>query len=575
MSSSNINQIKATFENDKTIYTIDFPKPTDNNKETIDKALQMFLKNCTYGAVEQRSIYHLYNPNTQLYVLTLNDVQAIANKNITCILKNCSIDAEQTLQELVAIDNSFSGIPETMVKSGIKSNSNNNQFDILGFLFRFKNKLSVSVFNEEFIEYEGIKYLLPIIEQITGNKRAYAIDALSLIFDYQSSIEYITEHKEIIGSIYNILMETDSTQLNVNGIKHALQILITLQSHSPSFSDEIIISAENYARNTNTQPYYQLVGFLESTEVQLINDCFLLLCILLKTRNNIDKPNLLVKFQEVGFVEKLSTAIMKEAIDEKRIAIFEEEYRIIMKNPNLYNIEICESKIRRYEEKLREAQEEMENIFFRKRYFEDIIDDLVFYKKLAQTSFENGAMYTSKDINFEHMDENLKIKVKPDSNGFINLRRIIRESQKKESDEIKQKVEVLKGIKEKYDNMKEQMTKTSISNKELTEEIYKRKDELAVLSVEGLVKEREKEIEKLNEELNGIKKVVDELQNQWIDEEHTRKDIRDEVYKLKEVLGVQKKRFEYVKKKFKKELEREKRKILQEESEEIEKLEKM
>ena len=270
MSSSNINQIKATFENDKTIYTIDFPKPTDNNKETIDKALQMFLENCTYGAVEQRSIYHLYNPNTQLYVLTLNDVQTIANKNITCILKNCSIDAEQTLQELVAIDNSFSGIPETMVKSGTKSNS--NQFDILGFLFRFKNKLSVSVFNEEFIEYEGIKYLLPIIEQITGNKRAYAIDALSLIFDYQSSIEYITEHKEIIGSIYNILMETDSTQLNVNGIKHALQILITLQSHSPSFSDEIIISAENYARNTNTQPYYQLVGFLESTEVQLIND---------------------------------------------------------------------------------------------------------------------------------------------------------------------------------------------------------------------------------------------------------------------------------------------------------------
>ena len=84
MSSSNINQIKATFENDKTIYTIDFPKPTDNNnKETIDKALQMFLENCTYGTPEQRSFCHLYNPNTQLYVLTLNDVQAIANKNIT------------------------------------------------------------------------------------------------------------------------------------------------------------------------------------------------------------------------------------------------------------------------------------------------------------------------------------------------------------------------------------------------------------------------------------------------------------------------------------------------------------
>ena len=92
MSSSNINQIKATFENDKTIYTIDFPKPTDNPKETIDQTLKKFLENCSYGTADQRSYCHLYNPSTQLYVLTLSDVQTIANIKTPCILNDCSID---------------------------------------------------------------------------------------------------------------------------------------------------------------------------------------------------------------------------------------------------------------------------------------------------------------------------------------------------------------------------------------------------------------------------------------------------------------------------------------------------
>ena len=73
-----------------------------------------------------------------------------------------------------------------------------------------KNYLKVDMFAEEFISYEGIKYLVSFLQHSSGNIRVYALEVLSKLLDFQSSTDYIRKTNEIIDTLYEILMKSDT-----------------------------------------------------------------------------------------------------------------------------------------------------------------------------------------------------------------------------------------------------------------------------------------------------------------------------------------------------------------------------
>ena len=135
-------------------------------------------------------------------------------------MKNCLLDAKNLVEELIQIDFSQNNNTSDSTCSG--SSGSTKKPDIKNIMFHLKNYLSVDVFVEEFIQYEGIKYLVKAIEETTGNTRSYAINALKTLFEYVSSMEYLKENKELISALYEILVQSD----NINTINYSLGILV-------------------------------------------------------------------------------------------------------------------------------------------------------------------------------------------------------------------------------------------------------------------------------------------------------------------------------------------------------------
>ena len=62
-------------------------------------------------------------------------------------------------------------------------------------MFDFETNLNCDLFAEEFISYEGIKYLLSFLESASGNICSYALKTLNRLLDFQSSNDYINKSK--------------------------------------------------------------------------------------------------------------------------------------------------------------------------------------------------------------------------------------------------------------------------------------------------------------------------------------------------------------------------------------------
>jgi hypothetical protein len=90
------------------------------------------------------------------------------------VFRNCSNEAQQVVFNLEKNLNDLKGDVGGELKprqSMISMNLMTSTPDIKSIVFKLKNYLSVDYFAEEFISYEGIKFLIEIIRETTGNTR--------------------------------------------------------------------------------------------------------------------------------------------------------------------------------------------------------------------------------------------------------------------------------------------------------------------------------------------------------------------------------------------------------------------
>ena len=254
-------QLKVKFEGSPKVYHTDIfaPKSTDGEqqKEEFIEQIKKFIQNCDYETPEKRMLYFIYNKSTQLYIITYNDLVSEIKGKKEIILKDCTADAKILVEELVQID--FSQTNTTSDSSG----SGQKRPDVKKLMHHLGNYFYIDVFAEEFLEYEGIKYLVKAINETTGNSKAYAMNALKKLFEYQSSIQYMQENLELIASFYDILVMNDNT---IKIIEYSFEILKNLLGqlgeHGKKAVQLLVAEAEDYARRTNTKPYEKLIHFL-------------------------------------------------------------------------------------------------------------------------------------------------------------------------------------------------------------------------------------------------------------------------------------------------------------------------
>lgn len=96
-------------------------------------------------------------------------------------MKNCSLEAKNIVSILDRAYMDFNsttkpsshttGFTQESRLSQMSIQFGNTEIDVRGVVFRLKNYLSVDIFAEEFISYEGIKRLVDIILVTSANTR--------------------------------------------------------------------------------------------------------------------------------------------------------------------------------------------------------------------------------------------------------------------------------------------------------------------------------------------------------------------------------------------------------------------
>lgn len=166
------------------------------------------------------------------------------------------------------------------------SSTNITPNDIKSIVFKLKNYLSVDIFAEEFISYEGIKQIVEVIQMTTGNTRSYAMNAFKSLLVYLNSIEYIRENSFIIDNLFYILINND----NINTISHTLGILILICDYLKEEGASLIIKAgENYAKKNNSKFLLELVQFINDSSIDIKVNAITLICMLINYVNDKNK----------------------------------------------------------------------------------------------------------------------------------------------------------------------------------------------------------------------------------------------------------------------------------------------
>lgn len=76
--------LKINFENSNKSY--DFKLETSENSSFLEQH-KAFLESCDYENIEIRSVHHLYNPETYMYILSCSDFKSSKNNSCNIFLR--------------------------------------------------------------------------------------------------------------------------------------------------------------------------------------------------------------------------------------------------------------------------------------------------------------------------------------------------------------------------------------------------------------------------------------------------------------------------------------------------------
>ena len=282
--------------------------------------------------------------------------------------------------------------PTTPDSADIKrsSTTSSEQNKLRGIIFNFKKNLDCDIFAEEFISYEGIKYLLSFLQTTSGNMSTYTLEGLNRLLDFQSSNDYINKNDEMINTLYEILMKSND---NINSNTYSLNVLLTIIYQDKSKVRYLLDIAEDYAKRSVTKPFSQIVRLLSSVnDLNLRSKILILINILLNFCDEERLPKLIVQLKEAGIyeaLEKIAKNLSKNNNTEfqEQLTYFQVRTGKIISGSE-YELQTYKNTQEKMEKECEEVEAKYEETIEKQIMYEKIIEELLTYREM---------MFSNKD----------------------------------------------------------------------------------------------------------------------------------------------------------------------------------
>jgi hypothetical protein len=370
---SSVLNFKVKFENSSKQIDISF-----NQIESIADQIDKFQ------IEEEKKIYHLYNIKHNKFITKVEELKQLNKSDeSSLILKNCTEFAKNMVSAMIKV------IPD------LKSNKQDVQLnsEIKNIGYSLQNYLLVDCFLEEFISYEGINTLVEAIEITSGNSRSYLISAFNRVLIYSNALEYIKENPIVVNNLYHVLYFTDT----INTITHTLSALSFICEYLKPEGLHLVYNAANeFSKIQKTNIFKELVQYINHSNIDIkVNSLMLICCILEKSA--IDRPlqaKILVHFQEIDLhptLEKNASECLSHDF-QIQLSNYQRATGEIIRGSN-YEVEIYKKKYKDLEIHCQEIEKKAEFIFLNQKYYEEIVDDFIFYKKLSDTCIETAGYF--------------------------------------------------------------------------------------------------------------------------------------------------------------------------------------
>ena len=513
--------VKVTFEYFTEKNDQKFSKPFDVkvnlDPESFDINNANIINTCSFRGKEERLEYYLFDLNKNLFITNTEElIEAIKPKK-QLAMRNCQTYAKRIINRLreeeqryklgknvnVNIEKEITDKGDNTKASDINTNTEGGpkkKDDLKLEITQFKKNLNCDIFAEEFISYEGIKYLVSFMKNATGNIRKITLEVLNRLLDFQSSSDYINKNDEIIATLYEILMKGDDIKSNI----YALNILLSVISQDQQKAKYLLDVAEEYSKKSVTKIYSQIVGFFKDNELELRTKTLILINVLLTFCDSERFPILEKQLKEAGIYEELEKiSNTKDKEFQEQLTNFQiKTSKIICKSE--YELQEYTKQMEKMESKCEEIEKKYEETIQKQIMYQRIVEELIFIQekikrtkndtigymglKGAKTRFEQ----TEKDTNVPYVE-----------NGLFDFVSIFKKDQ---LDEHKDKVDLM----EKYYKTQSECKRLTVENKEL-ETKKKSLIEEKITNLKNILENTKLNKEKLEQENKQLQSQLEQL----------------------------------------------------------------
>ena len=212
-SQEEIVQIQVKFEyfteKNEQKFSEPFEAQVNLNPEKFEINCSNIINLCDFRKKEDRLGYYMFDLDKNQFIINTDELIEVIKLKKLLIMRNCQYYAKHIIGRLreeeernklkknTNLNNDKDNVNKSNDVKGSDSNSS-LKFEII----QFKKNLNFDIFAEEFISYEGIKYLVSFVKYTTGEIRKMTLEVLNYLLDFQNINDYININNEIIVTLY-------------------------------------------------------------------------------------------------------------------------------------------------------------------------------------------------------------------------------------------------------------------------------------------------------------------------------------------------------------------------------------
>ena len=469
-------------ENNELKYSKDFEVNVSLDPDNFEINEINIMKNCKFKTQEERAFYHMFNPQTDTFIANVEELKNFIKQKQTIIMKSYTILSKHIIEILREEETRFklgknintndptSPAPTdtpsptpTPNGSDIERVETNTLLDdktsskIRKIIFNLKqNYVNNDMFSEEFISYEGIKYLISFLQVISGSLRSYALEALSKFLEFQSCADYISKTKEIIDSLYEILMKNDTSNCNL----FTLKTLITIISQNEEKIMYLLDVAENYAKKSVTPIFSQIITLFKSNDSNVRVQTLLFINVLLNFCDSARLPKLMNQLREAGIYEALEKiAKYKEKDFQEQLTNLQIKTGKIISGSE-HELSVYKKQLKEMKKQCEKTEEKYEEVLEKQLMYERMIEELFLYQNDVNLKEHFKGFFDHMAPKKRFGNVNPKPQILYNENGIFDFVNIL----KGDSNNSSKQVLILF---EKYYKIKQENKKLELENKEL------------------------------------------------------------------------------------------------------------